>query len=196
MSKLPKKVIGITGNICSGKSVLTSYLKDQGYYIIDGDEVTKQIYLEDETFKEEMIKLFGNQIIKDKQIDKQKVAQIVFNDEEMLTKLNNLIQPFIINKITSKLAKLDGLVFIDGALILEMGLDKHCDRLIYLSTSPNSQLERLMKRNNLSEQQALNRINSQTKLSEDNEIIDYWINNNKDKEELFKEIDKILEIEG
>lgn len=196
MSKLPKKVIGITGNICSGKSALTSYLKDKGYYIIDGDEITNQLYSEDELFKNEMIKLFGNEIIIDNQIAKQKVAQIVFNDEKMLTKLNNLIQPFIINKITSKLTKLDGLIFIDGALILEMGLDKYCDKLIYLSASPDIQLKRLIKRNNLSKEEALNRINSQTRLCKDNKLIDYWIDNNKDKNNLYKEIDKILEIEG
>lgn len=196
MSKVPKKVIGITGNICAGKSEVTKYLKEKGYKIIDGDLITNQIYNDDLAFKQAMINLFGPSIIKEDKIDKTKVAQLVFADKNQLNNLNQLIQPYIIKRMSEAINRLDGLFFIDGALIFEMGLDKQCDRMIYLSTTKDLQLKRLQTRNKLSEAQALQRIEAQTKLSKDNPLIDYWIDNSYGKEHLFQELDKILEIEG
>ena len=88
--------IGITGNIGSGKSAVTSYLRKKGYVVIDADEIVKLIYM-DKDFQAEMIKKFGETIKsgdEDTQLDKKKIAGLVFNNKDKLETLDKTVGPF------------------------------------------------------------------------------------------------------
>ena len=87
MREMSKKVIGITGNIASGKSAVTDYLSKKGYQIIDTDKITQDVYDNNDYFKNEVIKLFGNEVLKDNVIDKKQISKIVFNDSIKREKL-------------------------------------------------------------------------------------------------------------
>lgn len=177
MPNMSKTVIGITGNIASGKSAVAKYLKELGYVVIDTDVITSLIYLNDNEFREKMIKLFGTKILnKDKEIDKSKVAKIVFNDNDELQKLNKLIHPLIKDELKKIIEPLEGVIFVEAPVLFEAGFEDVFDRILMVSVDYQEQIKRLMKRQNISHEQALKIIEAQmpqkTKEQKSDDIID------------------------
>lgn len=193
MPNMSKTVIGITGNIASGKSEVAKYLKELGYVVVDTDVITSLIYLQDETFKTKMIKLFGKKILdKDEQIDKKKVAKIVFNDPDELEKLNKLIHPLIKKELKEIIKPLSGFVFVEAPVLFEAGFEDIFDRILMVSVSYEEQINRLMKRKNISRQQALKIIEAQMPQDKKEKQSDDVIDNSADIKTLHQNIDKYL----
>ena len=192
MRELSKKVIGITGNIAVGKSAVVDYLKMLDYPIIDTDLITQDIYLNDSYFKAEMIKLFGTSIIKDNQIDKKEVAKLVFNDKEKLDALNKLAHPLIKTKTRQLISEYDGLIFVDIPLLYEAKFEDMVAKVILVVANEDVQLDRLIKRNNLSKTDALKRINSQLKQDVKKAYANYVIENNTSLKVLYQQVNSIL----
>jgi len=93
------KIIGLTGNIASGKSKISEYLKTKGFKIIDADLIGKSI-LEDESIKNRLVRVFGAEIMnKDGSIDRKKLGTIAFSSKENLEKLNRITLPLLSKKI-------------------------------------------------------------------------------------------------
>ena len=196
MPKLSKNVIGITGNIACGKSLVSDYLKTKGYYIIDADEITNDLYIKDNfEFKTGMINLFGNDILNlNNKIDKQKIAKIVFKDKEALKKLNELSHP-IITKIISNLIKNsnENIIFVSAALLYEANWQENVDSVILVKCPRGSQIERLQKRNKYTLDEANKRIDSFLSQDIKAKLAKYVIDNDSTIENLYKKIDEIIE---
>lgn len=193
MPNMSKTVIGITGNIASGKSEVAKYLKELGYVVIDTDVITSLIYLQDEAFKTKMLKLFGKKILgKDEQIDKKKVAKIVFNDPDELAKLNKLIHPLIKKELKEIIKPLSGYIFVEAPVLFEAGFEDIFDRILMVSVSYQEQIKRLMKRKNISRQQALKIIEAQMPQDKKEKQSDDVIDNSADIKTLHHNIDQYL----
>ena len=186
-------IIGITGSIACGKSTISNYLKSKGYIVIDADKIGHEA-LDDDYVKEKLILAFGNEILEDNKINRQKLGELVFGNSSNLNVLNSIIHPEIRKKILEKIDKNNDkeLIFIDVALLFEDKFDDLVDKIIVVYVDKNTQLTRLMKRNSISKKEALSRIVSQMSPIEKAKLGDYTVNNNLDVINTYEQVDKVL----
>lgn len=186
-------IIGITGSIACGKSTVSNYLKSKGYIVIDADKIGHEA-LDDDYVKEKLILAFGNEILDDNKINRQKLGELVFGNSSNLNVLNSIIHPEIRKKILEKIDKNNDkeLIFIDVALLFEAKFDDLVDKIIVVYVDKNTQLTRLMKRNFISKKEALSRIVSQMSPTEKAKLGDYTVNNNLDVINTYEQVDKVL----
>lgn len=186
-------IIGITGSIACGKSTVSNYLKSKGYIVIDADRIGHEA-LDDGYVKEKLILAFGNEILEDNKINRQKLGELVFGNSSNLNVLNSIIHPEIRKKILEKIDKNNDkeLIFIDVALLFEAKFDDLVDKIIVVYVDKNTQLTRLMKRNSISKKEALSRIVSQMSPIEKAKLGDYTVNNNLDVINTYEQVDKVL----
>lgn len=186
-------IIGITGSIACGKSTVSNYLKSKGYIVIDADKIGHEA-LDDDYVKEKLILAFGNEILEDNKINRQKLGELVFGNSSNLNVLNSIIHPEIRKKILQKIDKNNDkeFIFIDVALLFEAKFDDLVDKIIVVYVDKNTQLTRLMKRNSISKKEALSRIVSQMSPIEKAKLGDYTVNNNLDAINTYEQVDKVL----
>lgn len=186
-------IIGITGSIACGKSTVSNYLKSKGYIVIDADKIGHEA-LDDDYVKEKLILAFGNEILDDNKINRQKLGELVFGNSSNLNVLNSIIHPEIRKKILQKIDKNNDkeFIFIDVALLFEAKFDDLVDKIIVVYVDKNTQLTRLMKRNSISKKEALSRIVSQMSPTEKAKLGDYMVNNNLDVINTYEQVDKVL----
>ena len=140
-------VIGLTGIIGSGKSTVTGLLKDHGATTIDCDKTVHELYSKNKKVRKEIKELFGVEAFKGRQIDRGRIAEIVFSDKKLLKKLNALIHPLVEKNVLQELKKTKkGMVVIDAPLLFEAGLDRFCDLLIFVRCGKTERLKRLKKK--------------------------------------------------
>lgn len=161
-------IIGLTGGIASGKSTVSKMFGEMGAVIIDADIKAKEISQRDDVVNE-MKNIFGSKILnKNGEIDRNKTKEIVFSDKEKLKMLNDLIHPKVIDefkKIKENADKNDIIIF-DIPLLFETGMDKMCDKIMLVFVDMNTQIKRMMERDNITEELAVKIINSQMSLEE------------------------------
>ena len=186
--------IGITGSIACGKSTVSNYLKDKGYTIIDADKLGHTALTSDEV-REKLEKSFGLRIIENNEISREKLGKLVFGNEENLKILNSIVHPYIRKQILQLQEKHsdERLVFLDIALLFEAGFEDLVEKIIVVHINEKEQLTRLMNRNSLSSEAAMNRIKSQMSSEDKSKMGDYVINNSNTKEETYRQIDLILD---
>ena len=162
---MKSKVIVITGSIATGKSLVSSYLKDKGYKLLDADEIAHSLMQVGQVNYNNIVEYFGKDILDDKKnINNKKLANIVFNDKDKLDILNNLTHDNIFNKIMNDISiSTDKIIFVDIPLYIENIANNNLpvDEIWLVYTDEKTQLQRLMKRNDLSQEEATSRIKSQ-----------------------------------
>ena len=149
-------IIGITGGIGSGKSVIAKQLRKMGYSVYDTDSEAKRIIVEDATVREQMTALFGEEVYKDGVYQTSFVAQQVFADKNLLAKLNAIVHPAVKADIISKFRSLgvlseplkrnSGLFFIECAILFQAGFDVLCDKVVAVTAPEDIRLERVIAR--------------------------------------------------
>ncbi len=166
--------IAIVGNIASGKSTVEKILKDKGFTVYDTDKIAHEIL-------ENNKHLFPHAIVEGK-IDRKKLANIVFNNKEQLKFLESVIHP----KVKEFIENINDteIVFVSVPQLFEAGMEDLFDKIIFVSAPTGIRLERLMKRNNLTKEEALIRINAQMSENEKISKSDFVIVNDKTEEEL------------
>ena len=190
------RIIGLTGNIASGKSKISEYLKTKGFKIIDADLIGKTI-LEDEFIKNRLVRVFGTEIMnKDGSIDRKKLGTIGFSSKENLEKLNRITLPLLSKKIKKRIneykRKKTKLIVLD-AILIEAKWNKIVDEVWVVYTNPEVQLDRLIKRENYSIEEAKNRIDAQMDIDEKLKYADVIINNSFDWENTKQQVDVEVE---
>jgi|TARA_A200000113_G_scaffold4152_1_gene4486 dephospho-CoA kinase len=189
------KVIGITGGIASGKSILSSYLKDRyKAYIFNADEEAKKL-LNDDIVKDKIKETFPN--ISD--LSLKSIADEAFQNKESQKKLNNIIHPIINQVILERIKEKKNsynLFIIDAALIIESGMFEYHksneSKLVLVVADEEIRIQRALARNNLSKKTIIDRIKLQMEDSQKIKHADFVIYNNSSTSELFNEIDKII----
>ncbi len=191
------KVIGLTGGSGTGKSFVSEYLVQKGMYIIDADKIAHSILEKGQLAYYEVIEIFGNTILdENKNIIRKKIGDIVFNNKELLKKHTKCTHKHIVVEI-KKLIKENinrdfKAIIIDAPLLVEAGLHKEVDEIWAVYADTSIKIERIMKRDNITFEQAQSRINSQMSWQELKKYANVIIPNNGSIEELKKEIDDIL----
>ena len=187
-------IIGITGSIACGKSLVSNYLQEKGYTIIDADKIGHMV-LENDEVKKQLVNKFGKSILKDNEVNRVTLGKLVFENNENLKELNNIIHPQIRKNISEQIQvhKNEKLVFVDVPLLFEAKFDDLVEKIIVVSLDEKIQLERLMNRNSLSKEEALQRIKSQIPVREKEKLGDYVVDNSFTQENTYNQVDRILE---
>ena len=149
-------IIGITGGIGSGKSVIARQLRQMGYSVYDTDSEAKRLIVEDAHVREQITALFGPEAYKDGVYQTAFVAQQVFADKNLLAKLNAIVHPAVKADIISKFRSLgvlseplkrnSGLFFIECAILFKAGFDVLCDKVVAVTAPEDIRLERVIAR--------------------------------------------------
>jgi len=181
----------LTGGIATGKSTVANILKLHGYEVIDADEIAH--YVLDE-LKQEVVDVFGEDILQDNKIDRKKLGNIVFKNHQERVKLENLLHPKIKDEIIKNAKRLEEkkvFYFIDIPLFFEKkNYDIKKTLLIYAPKSV--QIQRILKRDKLTKEEALQRISAQMDIEQKRKLANYVIENTKDLKHLTNEIEKFL----
>jgi dephospho-CoA kinase len=187
-------IIGITGSIACGKSLVSNYLQEKGYTIIDADKIG-HMALENDEVKKQLVNKFGKSILKDNEVNRVTLGKLVFENNENLKELNNIIHPQIRKNISEQIQvhKNEKLVFVDVPLLFEAKFDDLVEKIIVVFLDEKIQLERLMNRNSLSKEEALQRIKSQIPVREKEKLGDYGVDNSFTQENTYNQVDRILE---
>ncbi|MDD3840617.1 MAG: dephospho-CoA kinase [Clostridia bacterium] len=193
---LKTKKIGLTGGIASGKSTVSAHLKHLGAYVIDADIVSREITKKGSFVLQKLKDELGKEIVdNDGNLNRPLVRNIVFNDAVMLKKLNKVIHPEIIREISSRIEDVCNkdipVVVVDAALLIETGIYKKMDQVWLVFLEKQVQIERLMKRDNISYTDALNIIKSQMELEQKVKYADYIIDNNFTEEYTLKQTENL-----
>jgi dephospho-CoA kinase len=189
--------IGLTGGIASGKSTVTKMLRGLGIPVIDADQVARDVVKVGEEAYEQIIKTFGQDILQENgEIDRAKLGAIVFYNEQERKKLNAIVHPAVRRRMLAEkeayVQKGAKTIVLDIPLLFESELTHLIDKIIVVYVDDDIQLERLMKRNGFSEEEALARIRSQMPLHEKVKKADAVINNNGTIEETKQQLLQIL----
>jgi len=182
-------LVGLTGGIATGKSLVSEILRGLGAYIIDADKIAREVVEPQKPAWLEIVEFFGKDIInKDRTINRKRLGEIVFNDPLKKRKLEEIVHPRVIeeeNRMLKEYLKIkpDGIVIIDAALLIEAGSHKRVDKLIVVYADKETQTKRLMERDGLSRTDAEKKIASQLPLDKKVKMADFVIDNSKGIEE-------------
>lgn len=183
-------LIGLTGNIACGKSLVLDTLRELGAETIDADRVAHTVMAPGTPTSEQIIAAFGESIRGDDGgIDRRRLGAIVFSDPAKLAQLDALSHPPTVTAIRAKVAESEApVVAVDAIKLFEAGLAEDCDEVWVITCDPEQQLERLMRRNGFSREEALRRIASQPPQEEKASRADRIIDNGGSVEETREQV--------
>ena len=187
-------IIGITGNIATGKSVIQRMLANVGALGIDADVIAHRLLYPGAPAYQPVIDAFGSQILtQNGEISNQKLGKIVFNDPKRLQQLEDLVHPLVIDVIHRRVkAAQCPIVAIEAIKLLESGLANDCDQIWVSHATFNTQLQRLIDSRGMSEQQARARINLQPPQIEKLSHADVIINTESSFQDTWKKTQKAV----
>ena len=173
--------IGLTGNIGSGKTLVSQVFEELGVQVFNADIEAKKI-LDSTTIRPKLISTFGNDIVDTDQnnINRKKLAAIVFDDKTALEKLNTLIHPQLRSEFKNwcLLHEKESYVIQEAAILFENGFADLFDKTIVVSATKEIRLKRVMERDNVKENEVLARMENQWSDSEKEAAADLIIQNN------------------
>jgi len=193
------KVIGLTGNIASGKSTVARMFSNLGARIIDADRIAREVVEPGKPAWNDIVKEFGDEVLSpDGTVNRKKLGETVFNDEQKRKLLNEITHPRIISRIRELVDtyRKEGVsvVIIEAALIVEKGgLRDLIQGLIVVTTDEETQIKRLTERSGLTTDEALSRIKSQMSASEKVKHADYVIRNTGSLEQCEANVNSVWE---
>jgi dephospho-CoA kinase len=178
------KVIGLTGGIASGKSLVSRTLQGLGLTVIDADDVSHELMTKDEAVKQKVVETFGTEVLTaGGEIDRGKLGAIVFRDQERRKALERIVHPGILAQLWQRARESSTDVVLDIPLLIEQGGHERVDVVVVVYTTRERQIQRLMARDRISREEAIRRIDAQLPLEEKISYADYVINNSGTVEE-------------
>ena len=191
------KIIGLTGGIASGKSTVTSYLREKGYAVIDADRVVHDLQAQGGELYQALVEHFGTEILLDTgDLNRHALAERIFSSQNEIA-WSNQVQGEMIRKALARerdrLIEAEDLFFMDIPLLIEQGYLDWFDQVWLVYVTEDTQLERLMERNALTEVQARDRLVAQMPLDEKKALVDLVIDNNSQRDHLYQEIYRAIE---
>ncbi len=186
-------IVGLTGGIASGKSEAAKHLESLGAHCVDADAISHFLTGADGPLLTDIRAEFGDEVFyPDGMLDRQALAEIVFNDEDARRRLDGITHPSIQKAMLDEVedAERNGekLIFLNVPLLFETGMDALCDETWLINTDPDLQLNRLMQRDGFDEAQAQSRVRSQMSAEEKQQRASLVIDNNKSLEKMLSEL--------
>ncbi|EGF16052.1 dephospho-CoA kinase [Streptococcus sanguinis] len=176
------RIIGITGGIASGKSTVTEVLRQQGYQVIDADQVVHKLQEPGERLYQALLSTFGSSILQeDGRLDRPKLGAMIFGNPELLEQSSQIQNQIIREELAGRrdlLAETEDIFFMDLPLLFELQYEDWFDQIWLVDVTEETQLSRLMTRNALSQVEAEKRIAAQLSLQEKRKRADVLIDNN------------------
>ncbi len=186
-----KQIIGITGGIGSGKSVVANILNSMGYPVYNSDDRAKVLINKDSGLILKIKESFGN-VYNTEGLDRQKMANIVFNNPEKLALLNSLVHPAVGHDFDLWVKKQSSsLVFKEAAILFETGIYKTLNKVILVTCPLPIKIKRVMERDSVSQEDVENRMKNQWSDEQKIKLSDYVIDNSGNKL-LIPQVQKIL----
>ena len=188
--------IGLTGGIGTGKSLVTSFLQDQGANVINADLLGHEAYLPGTVGFEQVVSEFGEDIVgTDGHVDRQKLGPIVFSDPSNMDRLNAIMHPLIKDMIQTQLDDVEGkgqlIAIVEAAVLIEAGWESLFDEVWVVTADEEEIISRLASRNGLSREDSQKRINSQMSSIERSAHGDVIINNTGSVEDLKENVESL-----
>lgn len=188
-------VIGVTGNIASGKSETARLLQQKGCALVDADAVAHELYGWDRALVQRIAGEFGPGVIwSDGSLNRKQLGSMVFGKPEAMANLNRIVHPALVVAIRERITSTQRImnrVVLDAALIIELGFAKEVDYLVLVSADTQVRLARLMARSGLTEDEARRRIESQVPEEAKLSQADFVIKNETTKEYLQEQVDAL-----
>jgi dephospho-CoA kinase len=174
--------VGFTGSIAVGKSFVCSVLRESGIPVLDADQTAREVVAAGTDGLSELVSRFGVDVLTaNGELDRKKMASVVFDDPERLSLLNSIVHPRVFAKQNDWIREQDAsgrhdIAVIDAALMIESGAYKRFDKIVVVWCEPDIQLRRLMLRDNLSGEEALKRVAAQMSQDDKKRYADHLIN--------------------
>ena len=191
------KLIGLTGGIASGKSAVTSMLRDKGYHVLDLDQIARDVVQPGTPGLAKLVDEFGAGYLKlDGSLDRKRLANLVFNDKKELARLDNLMGPLLWGEVERRrenLKRVAGdVAFLDAALLIEKDMHKDVDVVLLVTAPVEERVRRAMTRDKTTEKQVRSRMAAQMSDDEKRTYADYVIDNTGTLENLRHQVTAVL----
>ncbi|AKL92116.1 dephospho-CoA kinase [Staphylococcus capitis] len=194
------KIIGLTGGIATGKSTVSELLTAYGFKVVDADVASRKAVKKGSKGLDQIREKFGQEAIDDNgEMNRKYVGELVFNNPEQRIELNKIVHPIvreIMEEEKNHYLNEGYNVIMDIPLLFENDLQDTVDEVWVVYTSESIQIERLMERNDLSQEDAKARVYSQISIDKKSRMADHVIDNLGDKLELKQNLQQLLEKEG
>ena len=190
-------LVGLTGGIGSGKTLVASIFKSLAAIIIDADILCRELVMPGQPALQKIAQTFGHDILDlSGELDRKKLASIVFKDTKKKQNLEKILHPLVIaeeQRFYSAICKKDphALVIIDAALLIESGNYKCVDKVILVSCDEETQIQRVLKRGGFNREEVIDRLRSQMPLAEKRKFADYIIENDSTEENCRESVEKL-----
>lgn len=191
------KWIGLTGGLGTGKSTVASLLQEMGYPVVDADEMARLAVSPGSDGLAEILKAFGHRVVLPSgELDRRGLGRLVFNDREKLAQLESIIHPRVKDQVLKRRQMLEQeghqMAFYDVPLLFEKGMEKLFDRIIVVTAGVDLQIERTMKRDQLTREEVLKRLEAQIPVAEKARRADFVIVNTGHAQELKTNVQKVV----
>jgi dephospho-CoA kinase len=185
-----KYIIGLTGNIATGKSVVRRMLEHLGAYTIDADALSHRVISKGAPGYQPVLDKFGTWLLdKDGQIDRAKLGRLVFADGQALAQLEDIIHPFVVQAVDILIKRASqNVVVVEAIKLLESDLRNHCDAIWVADAPQEVQVERLVRKREMSQEEAMQRVHSQSAQKEKLAAAKVIITNRGSFEDLWKQV--------
>ncbi len=176
-------IVGLTGGVASGKTVVSEVLKEEGAYIIDADQIARELVQPHGPAWNELVRTFGEEILQgDESIDRKKLSDRVFVDPNQMKLLNQILHPLITEEIDRRTREIgyknpDAIVVIDAPLLIEVGYHRRADKVMVVVSTQAEQIERLKVRDGINSGEALRILSSQMPVEEKVKLADFVVRN-------------------
>ena len=191
------KIIGITGGIASGKSTVTEFLRQKGFQVVDADAVVHQLQKPGGRLYQVLVEHFGEKILLENgELNRTLLASLIFSnpeEQEWSKRTQGEIIREELDALRNQLAQTEALFFMDIPLLFEQDYASWFDETWLVYVNRNVQLERLMKRDQISKEAAESRLNSQWPLERKISLSSHSLDNNGNQEQLIAQVVQLLE---
>jgi len=194
MQKLVK--VAITGGIGSGKSTFACFIRSKGYQVINADMLAKELYDTNEALKQKIIEEFGTDVYPNGKFDRVELYKKAFADERNVQRLNEIVHPVVIEKISDllNLHRDDTLIFVEAALVFEAGMENLFDYVVLITADEDLRTQRAAARENISGAEIKKRMHYQLADEKKKERADFTFYNNGSKDELEQKSNLLLQL--
>ena len=191
--------VGLTGGIATGKSFVLSVLRELGCEVMDADQTAREVVESGQPAFNEIVAHFGQEVVgEDGKLNRGKLGAIIFNNPAEREKLNSIVHPRVFEAQARWMVEVErrnpqAIVVIDAALMIETGSYRRFDQIVVVHCEPDIQLQRLMERNNLTQEEAMARISSQMPSAEKLKFSDFAINTSLGFDDTRRQIESLYE---
>jgi dephospho-CoA kinase len=192
-------LVGLTGGMGSGKTLAASFFKELGAFVLDADLICRKLVEPEQPAYKEISKNFGKEVFTDSgNLDRKRLANIIFKNPQKKEILEGILHPkvFEIEELQYEAIRneyLNAVVIVDAALLIESGNYKKMDKVIVVNSDKKNQIDRIIARSQMSQDEVITRINNQMPSEEKVRYADFILENSLDKDSLRSKVIDIYE---